>query len=328
MDVEGSLTWSLAIPTHTPLSLKSPLKRSASPSSDSENVAPSNFLSKDGKGFDFSAPLHKSKANIFNLVNTPLMTTPITGLKRKASEAPSSEPMATNRATKAARPETPISAPAGRSPKSKRIGILSRRRAGATPFTRVNPPDFSGASTGGLPFSLDAALKGCVPSRRSPKKAKSVDVHNGKPKSWNFQIYEDSPEEELGNIMEHSTGILDISDDEDNVAKKNDKGKENVPPPEFASMVATAPAPATRKNLMVDEPRSPLGDLEATEFFGAGVDASSVFIVPADEEDVGYESTVHVKNAIDEPLAEESGLDIWESESAKAEEEAATEFSL
>ena len=167
-----------------------------------------------------------------------------------------------------------------------------------------------------------------MPSRRSPKKAKSIDVHDSKAKSWNFKIYEDSPEEELGNIMEHSTGILDISDDEESIAKKNDRGKENVPPPEVASVIATAPAPATRKNLMVDEPRSPLGDLEASEFFGIGVDASSVFIVPADEDTVECESNLNVKNAVDESLAGESGLDIWESESAKAEEEAISEFGL
>ena len=262
------------------------------------------------------------------MVNKPASVTPVAGLKRKASEAPSSEPAATNRATKAARPETPVSAPAGRSPKSKRIGILSRRRAGATPFTRVDPPKFAGLSNAGLPFSLDAALKGCVPTRRSPKKAKSVDVHDGKPKSWNFQIYEDTPEEELGNIMEHSTGILDISDDEESSLKKTDKGKENVPPPEIAAVVDTVPVPATRKNLMVDEPRSPLGDLEASEFYGAGVIASSVFLVPADDDNIEYNSPVHTKTAIDEPLAEETGLDIWESESAKAEEEAAVEFGL
>ena len=153
-------------------------------------------------------------------------------------------------------------------------------------------------------------------------------MHNGNPKSWNFQIYEDTPEEELGNIMEHSTGILDISDDEETSAKKNDKGKENIPPLETVSMVSTMPGPATRKNMMVDEARSPLGDLNASEFYGVGVDSASVFIVPADDESGEAQSTINTKTPIEETVSPDGGLDIWESESAKGEDEACSEINL
>ena len=248
-------------------------------------------------------------------------------MKRKALDTPASEPVATNRVTKASKPDIPTSAPAGRSPKSKRIGILSRRRAGAAPFGRVNPPNFNGLANGGLPFSLDAALSTCVPSRRMPKKSKPIDVHNGNPKSWNFQIYEDTPEEELGNIMEHSTGILDISDDEETSAKKNDRGKENIPPLETLNVVSTIPTPATRKNMMVDEARSPLGDLNASEFYGVGVDSASVFIVPVDDESAEVQTTINTKAPIEE-ISPDGGLDIWESESAKGEDEACSEIKL
>jgi hypothetical protein len=65
------------------------------------------------------------------------------------------------------------------------------------------------------------------------------------PDSWNFDIYEDSPEETLQNLMEHSTHTLDISDDSDNESQTSelaDKGKENIPPARLAELLATTPA--------------------------------------------------------------------------------------
>jgi hypothetical protein len=40
-----------------------------------------------------------------------------------------------------------------------------------------------------------------------------------------FDIYEDTVEDEMSNLMEHSTCTLDISDDEGRRAAKDDRGK-------------------------------------------------------------------------------------------------------
>jgi hypothetical protein len=123
------------------------------------------------------------------------------------------------------------------------------------------------------------------------------------PKSWFFDIHEDTPEQEAANLMEHSASVLDISSDDDAETKaKNDellKGKENVPPPEFAPMqprTASASAvddgeeteveePVKRPRLRkitqdaMDEDRRPLGDLPPSEFYGEGCDVSSYVTV-------------------------------------------------
>ena len=103
------------------------------------------------------------------------------------------------------------------------------------------------------------------------------------PRSWMFDIHEDTPDEELGNMMEFSTQTLDISDDESKAREQEDRGKETVPPAEMAANIRPAPAP--RKELMTDEPRTPLGDLDAKEYYAEGCDANSFLVVPEDQED-------------------------------------------
>jgi hypothetical protein len=173
-----------------------------------------------------------------------------------------------------------------------------------------------------------------------------------------FKIHEDTPDEELGNLMEFSTQTLDISDDESRRIEKDFRGKENIPPMDFPDAspvrlaVAAAP-PATRKDMMTDEPRTPLGSLDAREYYAEGCDVNSYIIVPADKEDdctpertacIASEHPAEVPPAITDSLpgllsqaleskagdlvpasgATESPaapIDIWESESAKGEEE-------
>jgi hypothetical protein len=52
---------------------------------------------------------------------------------------------------------------------------------------------------------------------------------------WFFDIHEDTPEQEAANLMEHSASVLDISSDDDLSTKNRneDRGKENVPPPDW-----------------------------------------------------------------------------------------------
>lgn len=335
---------------------------------DSENIDPLNFSpsSKKSRSFDFDVT-KSSQTPLFAL--TPAKPTQYVqraqaiGQKRKAEE-PASTPVSEPQSSKRVQPSS-APAPAGRSPtKSKKAGILSRRRMTASPFTRINPPTFSTAEPStGLPFSIDAALAGTVPAYKSKSKSKST--HR---KSWQFEIHEDTPEEEMANLMEHSTCTLDISDDESRAAAKEDKdNKENIPPIDGpAAMSLSTQITATRRDMMTDETRSPLGDLDAKEFYAEGCHASSVILVGVENAVDGIdEKTTAISRApepcsperlranavtdareewkeviaqvatqaaadiadsglpqVDQPTnAEAAHIQIWESESAKAEDD-------
>lgn len=186
---------------------------------------------------------------------------------------------------------TPVSAPAaaGRSPKSsKRVGILSRSRRGL-------PPSFGARSRNAAPqLSLAAALNGTMAyAKPASRVAQHVStIEESMPKSWVFDIHEDTPEEEMVNLMGHSTCTLDISDDESRLRAKDERGKENIPPmdiPLSSTSAATEiqgttiAVPITRKDAMTDEPRTPLGDLNAKDFYAEGCDANSFTTVPGDD---------------------------------------------
>lgn len=284
------------------MTLSSSVKRRYSPSFDevdSENIDPSilKSSSKKAKNLDGN-PIKPGKVSHFVLksdntsfasVNRPV----ITPKRLETARASTRKPIA------------PSSAPpaAGRSPKSKRAGILSRRRVSSSPFTRVDPPSF-GVSNG-LPFSIDAALSGTVASYK-PEPVQQVHVptlEEAVPKTWMFEIHEDTVDEELGNLMYFGTQTLDISDDESRLAAKDDRGKENIPPADFPSMTNVQTVgttrPVSRKDMMTDEPRTPLGDLVASEFYAEGCDASSYIIVPAEKSGLCNEKTYDALGAKD-----------------------------
>jgi len=63
--------------------------------------------------------------------------------------------------------------------------------------------------------------------------------------SWMFEIYEDTPEEALQNLMEHGTNILDISDDSDcaispAASELAERGKENIHPDRLMELMGVA----------------------------------------------------------------------------------------
>ena len=194
-----------------------------------------------------------------------------------------------------------MTAPAGRSPKRKSSGINKNRRTSA-PFTRIDPPFTSRGSS--LPFSLDAALNGTF-STPAPISA-GATIQESMPRSWFFEIYEDTPEEEAANLMEHGTLTLDLSsDDESSVKAKDDRGKENTPPEGYDAPTASRPAggartgapkvvsktEVARKKVFVDEmddgERSPLSDLEPEPFFPEGLDKDSHVVIDATPEKAG-----------------------------------------
>lgn len=150
---------------------------------------------------------------------------------------------------------------------------------------------------GGL--SLDAALKGTVPSYAShsstTSKATSLAsgslYDTGMKSSWFFDIHEDTPEQEVTNLLQHSTCMLDISSDEECEQKlrkerAEGRGKENIPPADDMSQTSV------RRNETISEggmeyekPRTALGSLNAEDFYAEGVDPTEVIIVPGDDED-------------------------------------------
>jgi hypothetical protein len=166
-----------------------------------------------------------------------------------------------------------------------------------------------------LPFSIDAALKGSIPDY-TPKSSISANpvghastTEETMPKSWFFEIHEDTPEQEAANLMEHSASVLDISSDDDMETKRRnedlERGKENIPPPDFMPSQPHARAQASDPNAMqtgeevaqtehvklprlrkiaqdaMDEDRSALSELPAAEFYGEGCDATSYVTVDA-----------------------------------------------
>ena len=91
---------------------------------------------------------------------------------------------------------------------------------------------------------------------------------------------------------------LDISDDESKSKERADRGKENIDPNEASvpltrSMAAAkAASQDLRKDIMADDTRSPLKDLNPTDYYSEGLDATSVVLVQDDvqEEDKQPES--------------------------------------
>ena len=247
---------------------------------------------------DFTKPNNISQFILTNAPTPSAMNRPIitpARLQKRKAETPLT-PTIPDRQPKSRRAGA-SSAPtvAGRSPKSKRIGILSRRRVSSSPFTRVDPPSFSKDSArSGVPFSLDAALSGTVSSYKPAQPAEVLTLEESIPESWMFDIHQDTPEKEAGNLLNHYTCTLDISsDDESRAAAKDDRGKENIPPVD-GLVYASATVASSRADMMTDEPRTPLGTLNAKDFYAEGCDASSYIIIPAEKEVHGNNQKVAV----------------------------------
>ncbi|APA05872.1 hypothetical protein sscle_01g006420 [Sclerotinia sclerotiorum 1980 UF-70] len=250
----------------------SPSKRKATTyesDDDSENVDPLTFGSpKRSKAVDATKD-SLSKPTNFCLINAPPSPTdaalssplkPTKSIKQRNILQPRSQTPKVTSVPKS----TPLTAPAGRSPTRKRVGILNNRRRTSTPITRVDPPKFSTPKPSGLSFSIDAALSGTIPSygarqlQRQALSSKSASTSSSKSyashreipaslhapeskSSWFFQIHEDTEEELATNLMEHSTCTLDISSDEESLTRMRDeRGKENVPPLDDISQTRTS----------------------------------------------------------------------------------------
>ena len=147
----------------------------------------------------------------------------------------------------------------------------------------MDPPAFALEQKGsnGLPFSIDAALSVAMPSL-CPSSASPSTLEETAPSGWLFDIHEDSPEEELRNLVEFSTQTLDISDDESKSPDHDHRGKENIPPSELPGGISAAidnnvasTVSISRKDMMTDESRKPLADLDARDLHGEEEGAGS-----------------------------------------------------
>lgn len=278
---------------------------------DSENVDPAIFL-KRSKGVDLDSDLNKGfvKPSAFVLTKAPSSTTflpPKDVLSTQPSHLSSprprtilkpKSPTAQLSARSASSSSSSLTAPAGRSPTrgSKRIGILSRRRT-----QRIDPLSLGlGGAT--VPFSLDAALKGTIPSysgsfRSSSSSAGSLDLlpQPDARSAWFFDIHEDTPEQEMTNLLQHGTCTLDISSDEESARRASrdraeGRDKENIPPADDVSQTSAprflrAAGPAVDPDdMVVEKQRGPLAEMNVADYYAEGCDSTSVVIVPGDEE--------------------------------------------
>ncbi|QGA16477.1 hypothetical protein EYB26_004144 [Talaromyces marneffei] len=154
----------------------------------------------------------------------------------------------------------------------------------------------------GRPIGRDSQIKS-KPSRAFGRRSqrlspiakeiirKNVATSNGieprrkaQPASWSFEIHVDTEVEEATNLMQHSADRLDISDDEGK-ARFDECDKENIPPHELGIALPATAQPATmasRKNMMA-ESRSPLGELDASDYYGPGLGNLSYEIIQEDE---------------------------------------------
>ena len=277
---------------------------------DSENIDPSLFSkrTKSGENNYFSPKDSFVKPSSFFLTKSATTGSISLNSTPKAASTPRSRSHL-NPKSSAAKINTsiakssPLSAPAGRSPtRGKRSGLLSSRRR--TPgHCRIDPPAFGLSSKSTAPFSLDAALKGTIPGYKGRNASSSLtatssvanstkdlrSLHEPELKSsWDFAIYEDTPEQEMTNLLQHSTCVLDINSDEERETRRQREraeGKENVPPPDDISQ--TSRPRATRQSaddMMVEKERSPLSEMDVREYYSEGHDENSVVIVPGDEE--------------------------------------------
>jgi hypothetical protein len=272
--------------------MNSPMKHSIF--MDSENIDPISTKRKRTLEDDEENTKPKtSRLALSTRTNiSPRLTTP---LKTSKSTTPKS---------------APILKPAGRSPPPKSSKSASRRS--------VTKPRPEQAKRGvARPFSLASALA----QTKAPKPAPKA------PASWCFDIHVDTEQEEMTNLMQHSTTVLDISDDEGKAT--DSRGKENIPPRELgieipsarlstSTLTFTSTATATRTPSTMED-RAPLGELNAADYYAEGCNAFSHAVIYDDEETVEFKKPSSPLAQSQQALITTSIASVLEAVSPKAE---------
>lgn len=259
-----------------------------------------------------------SVANIFDAKPSPLSTSssPRAMLKPRAPSTKSSAMKINTSPIRSSPVGSALSSSlssslSGRSPirASRRGGLLTNKRRAASQLSRSSPAASNFGSA--APFSLDAALKGTFSSFETRLAASALatpssstssllDDASGMSASWFFDIHEDTPEQEMTNLLQHSTCVLDISSDEESEQKARreraeGRDKENIPPPNDISQTSSArtePALASADEMSVDKARNPLSQLNAADYYAAGCDEASVVLIASDEPEAVEEQPV------------------------------------
>jgi hypothetical protein len=133
-----------------------------------------------------------------------------------------------------------------------------------------------------------------VANKKHKQRLDGATLEESKPKAWFFDIFEETEEQQNLGTMTQFANTLDISDDESKSTVSDGRGKENIPPNEIytpaatfspisAPIITTETATTSRKDLMTDEPRTPLGDLNPSDYYAAGHDATSVVLVSEED---------------------------------------------
>lgn len=249
---------------------------------DSENIDPStiNLSAKRKRTLDDDDVAKGSPK--------PLKTSRIALTTRDINVSPN---LSTPKKTAPCTPKSaPILKPAGRTPPPQSCKPSGRRST----ITKNRRESSKRGVT--RPFSLATAL-----SQKKP-----VQSQTKTPASWCFDIHVDTEQEEMTNLMQHSTGVLDISDDESKSSPSDGRGKENVPPsdlgidiPRSEQSVSLAATAATRKASKMEEDRAPLGELDASDYYPEGCNAFSYAVVYDDEN----ENVLEDKKALSTPTS-------------------------
>ncbi|GFF25689.1 hypothetical protein IFM58399_01127 [Aspergillus lentulus] len=314
----------------------SPAKRKPLAEVDAENIDPAtvNMSTKRKRGCD-EEDHDSSKCSPKPLKASRVALTVV------KSNITSPMPSSTFKAPLSKPKSTPALKPVGRSPQGKSCKAFARRST-----ISKSRPELIGRKSISRPFSIATVLGNVQPKTQAAPKT---------PASWSFEIYVDSEQEEMTNLMQHSTCVLDISDDEGK-AELSSRGKENIPPSELGidlSRTRERETSVSRKTEMTDEPRSPLGELNAADYYGEDCHAFSYAVV-YDEDETASEtkttlpplprnpthptrtklssvSTISSILAATQPAKttestkSEAQIEIWESQSTADESEKATE---
>lgn len=214
-----------------------------------------------------------------------------TTYENESAQTKSAPPPVTNKSALPPVPSTPtphrfdlkeqLPPPAGRSPpRAKCIKPFTpNRNPGQTPSQkkRIQGSSLLRNDSVPPPFSIAAALSGSLTSSVPKKSSNLVPASHRRRSSYkpslDFKIYTDSPHEDLTNLMQHSTSVLDLSDDKEEKARKcdaADKEKENIPPGSCTAASGTEDGVAKNdeegNEKMENADRNALGELNPADF--------------------------------------------------------------
>lgn len=271
-------------------SLKASSKRKRSEADDDENTENNENQVPGMSEAKSSKPVKASRFAIKTIAPRILtqpkpVTTTTTSPTKPAGRSPPASP-----SKSACKPF------ARRSNVSKARPELASRKGVSRPFSIATALSGKAKAVAPAPAAAPAAVPAPAPAPVAPKKET--------PASWSFEIHVDSEEEEMTNLMQHSTGVLDISDERSTRSRASSiRGKENVPPSELG-LVLSSPAPAApvarqqqeaadASRESMEEDRAPLGELNAADYYGADCHAFSYAVV-YDDENENEEAEVEV----------------------------------